>query len=234
MKKFQIIVPLFNETKNLSEFIKIIESHELPDDTFIFIDNGSTEKYKEFENKNYENKNKPWTVFRSNKNLGYGGAIIFGSKFVKSELISWMPGNLKLDPLEVYEILNIYSNIDDKTFLKSSRINRDFIDSVKTNLFGIIATLFFKINLLDSGAIPCMVNTKEFKKLPPKEDGFLFDLFVFYYFRCKKYKIIRPKVNYRTRLHGSSHWQKGLMSEIDLLLKALSRKKVWKKNLPFE
>ena len=48
-------------------------------------------------------------------------------------------------------------------------------------------------------------------------DDFLFDIFIYYYSIVFGFKTKRPKVAYKKRLHGKSHWQKGLKSEFKLL-----------------
>ena len=58
---------------------------------------------------------------------------------------------------------------------------------------------------------------------------FFFDAFVYYFAKLNNLEIKRPKISYRKRLHGDSHWQKGIMSELLLTKKILSSKDEWKK-----
>ena len=41
-------------------------------------------------------------VVRSTNNLGYGGGIVFASGFVEKDFVAWMPGNMKVDPIEAF------------------------------------------------------------------------------------------------------------------------------------
>ena len=65
---------------------------------------------------------------------------------------------------------------------------------------------------------PNMIH-KDFFSIPRNfPTDFTFDIFVYFYCRINKFTIRRPRIKYTTRLHGQSHWQKGLMSEIKLTL----------------
>ena len=60
---------------------------------------------------------------------------------------------------------------------------------------------------------------------------FSFDLFIFYFFKYKNLEIVRPKIFYKKRLHGNSHWQKGFVSEFILTKNMILSKKSWIKNI---
>ena len=66
------------------------------------LDNGS-EKNDMIE---YSNKSSKCflEVIKIEKNLGFGGGVVYGSKYVTKEFIGWMPGNMKLNPKEVFEL----------------------------------------------------------------------------------------------------------------------------------
>lgn len=227
MNSFQIIVPFYNDFKNFESFISSLQSKNLPNDTFIIVDNGSnTNEITEFYNNSPEEKHF-YKVVRSENNLGYGGGIVFGAKFINSEYIAWMPGNLKLDPFEVYNLFSSLDSFEDFSLIKALRKNRPKIDTIKTLFFGIIASLWFRTKMLDSGGVPCLVSKKLFENSDNFPIDFSFDVFILYYFKMKKLDIFRPKISYNKRKYGTSHWQKGLKSEIKLLFKILSYKNQW-------
>ena len=75
---------------------------DLNENTFIFLDNGSTSDFIS----SYDlGEKRGIKIVKSPNNLGFGGGISFASKFVEKEFIAWMPGNLKINPKDVYEIL---------------------------------------------------------------------------------------------------------------------------------
>ena len=176
-----------------------------------------------------KNNSRKWELVRSDNNLGYGGGIIFASQYVKKEYIAWMPGNMKIDPINGFNFVDKI-NLDNKlTYIKAKRINRPLIDNMKTKLFGIFASLYFGLYIYDAGGTPNMVHKSFFTLSKYMPVDFSFDVFVYFYFKFNKLNIIRPEIEYKTRLFGSSHWQNGLISELKLLFKILKYKKQWKK-----
>ncbi len=198
---------------------------DLNEKIFIFLDNGSERNL--ISDLDIE-ESKGWKLIRSDKNLGYGGGIKFASKFIQKEFVAWMPGNLKLNPKDVYEVL-IKQPLDGKyTYIKCRRTGRPFIDSLKTFIFGILVSLYFRKYIYDAGGTPNLIH-KNFFSIPKNfPNDFTFDIFVYFYCLLNKFQIIRPKIKYTIRVHGKSHWQKGFLSEIKLLTDVFRYKKEWK------
>lgn len=225
---FQIVVPFYNDKDNFKQFVDIIENSEVPKHTFLLLDNGSENRYME---EYYSKKNKlseKCKVIRSKKNLGYGGGIIFASEYIEKDFIAWMPGNMKINPIDAYDLVTNV-NLDKKDiYIKARRIDRPFADSLKTKLFGMAASIYFNTYIYDAGGTPNVVHKDFFKLSEHMPKDFSFDVFVYYFFKVNNLEIQRPKIKYTTRLHGNSHWQKGLTSELKLLFNILSYKKEWK------
>ena len=177
---------------------------------------------------NIENPSNKWKVVRSTNNLGYGGGIVFASGFVEKEFVVWMPGNMKIDPLDAFNFANSLDLNSHNTYIKAKRVGRPLIDSLKTKLFGIISSIYFNTYIYDAGGTPNIVHKSFFKLHELMPNDFSFDVFVYYYYKLNNLEIIRPKINYTTRLHGTSHWQKGLMSEVRLLISIFKYKKEWR------
>jgi len=192
------------------------------------LDNGSQDKFMEDCYSEREKLPQQWKVVRSENNLGYGGGVIFASKYVEKDFIAWMPGNMKINPIDAYDFVkNI--NLDKKNvYIKAQRTNRPFIDSLKTKIFGLAASLYFNIYIYDAGGTPNVVHKDFFKLSEFMPIDFSFDVFVYYYFKVNNLVINRPKIRYTKRLYGNSHWQKGLISELKLFFNILSYKKEWK------
>ena len=192
------------------------------------MDNGSQDTFMEDYYSEREKLVQQWKVVRSENNLGYGGGVIFASKYVEKDFIAWMPGNMKINPIDAYDFVkNI--NLDKKNvYIKAHRTNRPFIDSLKTKIFGLAASLYFNIYIYDAGGTPNVVHKDFFKLSEFMPIDFSFDVFVYYYFKVNNLVINRPKIRYTKRLYGNSHWQKGLISELKLFFNILSYKKEWK------
>ena len=227
---FQIIVPFFNEEENFKQFIKLVETIQLYDEVFIIVDNGSDTDFLENYYKN-QKKISGWTFVKSEKNLGFGGGVKFGSKYAVKEYIAWMPGNLKVDPREAFKLFLNQDLNGEKLHIKCRRMNRPLIDAIKTSLFGIVASFYFRTLLFDAGGTPNLINKKFFLDDSGYPNDFSFDLFVYYFFKKNDFTLSRPKINYTTRMYGKSHWQKGIISEIELMISILNYKKSWNKLL---
>jgi hypothetical protein len=227
--KCQIITPFFNEENNFIEFTNRLEGIDSNKFSFIFIDNGSSLKsLEEILIENQISKNKLWKIVRTDKNLGYGGGIMFGLQSVEASHVSWMPGNLKVDPIN---LLNYLENIElkDNEFIKFKRIHRRPIAKIKTLIFGIITSIIFGKLVNDVGGVPCVSSTENLRKIKYSPNNFLFDVFIYlYYKKLKKIKILRPKIPYTERLHGTSHWQVSWFAEAKLILDMIKAKKIWK------
>ena len=142
-----------------------------------------------------------------------------------------MPGNLKIRPADACRFFE--SSIDkDFDLIKAKRIGRPLNDWLKTLIFGIMASVYFRQNMLDSGGVPSLVKKELFEeKLNFIPNDFSFDVFMLYYFRSKNKNVFRPKITYTTRSHGESKWQKGYKSEFNLIKTIFSYKKEWKESL---
>ena len=213
-KDFQIVVPFYNEYKNFLKFINIIDQLKIDKKIFVLLDNDSdNNKMLNYQNDNLSNK-QCWEVIKSKKNLGYGGGVKFASKYVDTEFIGWMPGNMKLDPLDVLHLFNEHRSSDKDFLLKARRSERPFLDYIKTMIFGYAATLFTRKNMIDAGGTPSLTSKKLFNKLKNLPNDFTFDIFVLYFFRLNSMEVVRPKIKYTIRMYGKSHWQDGLISEL--------------------
>lgn len=228
--KLEVIVPFFNDFENFVKFNEILDSVDSEDINFLFLDNGSYEKNIEnyISVKNYQNRK----LILSDKNLGYGGGIIYAQNFIESDFVAWMPGNLKINPKDsIPFFMNSYSLLSEHTLIKARRISRQTLDSIKTKMFGLLSTLYFNVNLSDAGGTPSIVHKSFFDNSDNYPTDFSFDVFVYYFYRKNRKKIVRPKIKYTKRFAGSSHWQKGLFSEIKLTLEIFSYKKKWNKTI---
>ena len=156
---------------------------------------------------------------RSEKNLGFGGGVVFAAQHISEDFVCWMPGNMKVKPGDVFDLINREEFKQNNVLVKAKRINRPFIDSFKTKAFGLLASLQFKKYMYDMGGTPNIIHKNFLIKLINAPKDFSFDAFVYYFAKLNNLEIKRPKISYRKRLHGDSHWQKGIMSELLLTKK---------------
>ena len=222
---FQIVVPFYNDEESFDTFVELLNKIEVNDNIFILLDNGSnTDEIKAIAQRKSGNN---WKFIRTEQNLGFGGGIKYAAKFVEKDYVAWMPGNLKLNPAEVYKVL-LEQNLNEKyLYIKCKRTNRPKIDHLKTRIFGIIASIYFGKKIFDAGGTPNLIHKDFFSIEKDFPKDFSFDVFVYYYCLLNSFRIIRPTIDYKTRVHGKSHWQKGFLSEVKLTFDILKYKKKW-------
>jgi len=224
---FQIIAPFYNDFDNFKLFVEKVETLNLHEKTFLLVDNGSTDNQMiEYFQKN--NTLVSCELIRIEVNQGFGGGVAYASDFVSKDYVGWMPGNMKVNPAHVYELFIRQNLTSQNTLIKGKRVNRPKLDSIKTFIFGIVASIYFRTNLFDAGGTPNLVGKSFFdhKQLMPEDVSF--DVYAYYYFR-KLGHVVRPKISYTKRVHGKSKWQNGFSSELKMIINILGRKKTWDK-----
>ena len=109
-KTLSIIIPCYNESKNLEKLIKnikkILEQVNFNIEV-ILVNNGSTDNT---ENKLQEllKENKKIKVVNIEKNIGYGNGILAGLSYAKNNYLGWTHADLQCDfndCLKGFEIL---------------------------------------------------------------------------------------------------------------------------------
>lgn len=212
MRVCTIVIPVYNEGSSLFHLIEKVSKIDDNRFEFLFVDNGSTdEAVKELLTK----KSSKHRSVRTENNLGFGGGILYGLDFCTTDYIGWMPGNLKVDPVE---FVNLLKNTDLAKYqmIKARRVNRDRKAALKTLILGVVQSAILSKNMLDSGGTPTICRKDFIKSLRSAPKDYVFESYVLFQARKREYKIFRPKLSYRKRIYGSSHWQRGFLSEMRL------------------
>jgi glycosyltransferase involved in cell wall biosynthesis len=220
-----IVIPIFNESKSLEILLRKIEEIDKSDFSFLIVDNGSTEPLiQEVLNRH---KKLGWSSVRAEVNQGFGGGVVFGISKCNSEFVGWMPGNLKVDPQEIIQVL---SKVDFRKVdvIKARRIGRNTSSKLKTWVIGLIQSAILKCNMFDAGGTPTVCRRSFLAELKDAPRDYVFESFVLYRARSTNSRILRPNVNYGTRKFGKSHWQRGLISEMRLTMKILKESFKWR------
>lgn len=194
----------------------------------MLLDNGSENPLFKNHLINAYDRENCWDLIRSEKNLGFGGGVIYAAQKIDEDYVCWMPGNMKVKPSDVVELLKNGDYKKINTLLKAKRINRPLVDLLKTKIFSIIASIKFQKLMFDIGGTPNIINKKLLLGIEKYPNDFSFDAFMYYFALLNKLTIIRPKISYTKRLHGKSHWQRGFQTEITLTKKILKSKSSWK------
>lgn len=221
--KTTIVIPVFNEVESLPKLLELLGEITSEETKFLLVDNGSSDPtVREM----LMEKSDKWQSVRTETNLGFGGGILFGVESSKTEYVGWMPGNLKIDPREVVQILdsNLIAEVD---FLKARRVSRGLIPRIKTFLAGILQSLLLRTRLFDTGGTPTVCKRSFFSNLKNIPTDYVFESFIYFQARKKGLQIKRPEIHYGERSFGQSHWQRGIRSEILLLMRILKSSRSW-------
>jgi len=214
--KLSIIVPCYNEAKNipliLEKFASVIERDDIE---VILVNNGSTDNSQmvldELLPKYLFAK-----VVKVEVNQGYGFGIVSGLLESKGEFIGYTHADMQTDPadpLKALEIIEKQSN-PTKCYIKGDRKGRPLFDQFFTIGMSFFETLFLGTKLWDINAQPNIFHRSFFDKIKnscPKD--FSLDLYLLYMAKKNGFNVIRFDVVFPPRIHGESSWNTGLAAK---------------------
>lgn len=215
MSTLSIVIPCFNEEKNipliLERFSEVIE----PDDTeLILVNNGSTD-----DSRRVLDELLPRYKFARSleiyENIGYGNGILQGLNSANGEYLAWTHADMQTDPFDVAKAWRLMKEQEcmRKTFIKGLRKGRPLFDQLFT-----VGMSFFETTLLgkffwDINAQPNLFHRDFFNSWKEPPSDFSLDLYVYFTAKAKGLKVIRFDVIFPERLHGKSSWNNGLLSK---------------------
>lgn len=221
--KLSIVIPCYNEEKNIPLIIKRLEGNLNREDIeIILVDNGSTDNSQKII-KRYSKKYKTIKLVVVKKNIGYGYGIYSGLKSAKGKFICWTHADLQTDPndtIKAFELIKKQKN-PEKTFIKGKRHRRPFFDKFFEFGMSVFETLILRTLMYDINAQPKLFHNTFLKlmKNPPKD--FSFDLYAYYLAKINNYNIKKFPVLFPKRIYGESHWNTGIKSKIKFIKRTL-------------
>ena len=222
--KLSIIVPCYNEEKNISlileKFNSVINNERIE---VILVNNGSTDNSEKILKKLIPKYIFARTV-KVDINQGYGYGILQGLKEAKGKFLGWTHADMQTDPKDVLKAYRILeeNNWDENLYVKGNRKKRPFSDQFFTIGMSIFETIFMGKILYDVNAQPNIFSRSFFFSWenPPKD--FALDLYALYMAKKKKLKVVRFDVLFPERIHGVSTWNTGLASKWKFIKRTLA------------
>jgi len=222
MTKLSLIIPCYNESKNLpllidrcKELFKNENSVEI-----VIVDNGSDDDTALILDELTNNLN---FITRVNvkDNQGYGYGILEGLKAANGDILSWTHADMQTDLLDALKGLYLFQSESnpDNLFVKGRRHGRSFLDVFFTIGMSIFETMLLRKYLWDINAQPTMFHRNFYNSwdLPP--DDFSLDLYAYYVAKKSKLLIKRFPVIFSERIHGSSKWNFSLLSKYRFIIR---------------
>lgn len=214
--KLSIVVPCYNEEKNLPllirRFKKVISSRDGIE--VVLVDNGSLDGSKKVLKRLLKNS-RGFRVVEVKKNKGYGFGILSGLRKARGEYLGWTHADLQTDPsdvLKAYDVLYA-SEKPETTFVKGRRKNRPFVDKFFTLGMSVFETLILRTCLFDINAQPNIFHSSLMDKMKSPPNDFSLDLFVYYFAKRNGFIVKRIDVLFPDRIHGESSWNTSLCNK---------------------
>ena len=226
--ELSIIIPCYNESKNLFKiFLKLKKLYQKFKSKIYFetilVNNGSKDDSNIIMNELRRKFNLSQVkIINIKKDKGYGYGIKLGLKRAKGNFVSYTHADLQCD---IEDCLKIYSNVinsknSSKIFGMGKRLNRSKFDVFFTNMMSKFCNLILKTKIYDVNAQPKIFknNVLNLRNAP---NDFNLDLYVYYFFKIKNYKILKKNVYFTNRYAGLSKGGGSLKGKIKLSLSIL-------------
>lgn len=213
--KCSIIVPCYNEAKNipliLSRFSSVIQRDDIE---IILVNNGSTDNSAEIMKENVAGLSFA-RIVTVEKNQGYGFGVLSGLKEADGEFLGWTHADMQTDPADPIKALEFLENAKEpeNTYIKGLRKGRPFFDSLFTIGMSLFETVYLNTYLWDINAQPNLFPRRFFESLKNPPHDFSLDLYVLYMAQIQGLYIERMPVIFPPRIHGQSSWNTGLTSK---------------------
>jgi len=224
MKKLSIIIPCYNESKNLPLLVSRCKEVANKDSNIeiIIVDNGSTDDTSLVLDELISNLSFITRV-RIEVNQGYGHGILAGLTVATGEILSWTHADMQTDlgdALKGLDYFNSEAN-SEELFVKGRRQGRPLTDVFFTVGMSIFEILLLRKFMWDINAQPTMFHRKFFLtwNMPPED--FSLDLYVYYMAKKSRFVVKRFPVVFSERVHGVSKWNVSFISKYHFIKRTL-------------
>lgn len=164
------------------------------------------------------------------KNIGFGNGVKMGLLASSNNIVCYTHGDLQIKIENCLKAFEIYKKSPINSLIKSKRINRDFISVFFTFFMGLYNTFLFKTFLEDIHAQPNLFYKPDNNVLHNCPDDMGIDLYLYAFFKLRKYSIYRFNVLFKKRLYGIGSTDL-LTNKISYALKSLKNSLTTKKKI---
>lgn len=220
--KYSLVIPCFNEEKNLPLLIeRCIKILDRNDTQLILVDNGSTDNTKKILSE-YELQHKNLYVVYVKKNQGYGFGILSGLNEAQGDIIGWTHADMQTDPNDFITGVGFFKEFGNNIFVKGKRYGRPFSDTIFTVGMSIFESILLRKKLWDINAQPTIFSKSFFDSLKNPPSDFSLDLYFYYKAIRSNLKIYRFPVLFGKRMYGLSSWNIGFKSKIKFIRRTIN------------
>lgn len=230
MKKFELVVPAYNESKNLPLLIKraaeaaIKESLTSNEFQFVIVNNGSQDNSKEVIKELEQGEFSKWfRVVNVEINQGYGYGLWQGLKTTTAPIIAWSHADMQCDPADALKGFKIVKeSAEKKIFVKGVRTGRDWKDKFVSQVFQIFSRVILGLSINEINAQPKVFSRDLLNFVTTPPHNFAFDLYVLFQAQKQKYEFKTINVLFPPRIHGVSNWASNFFSRYKTILNMIN------------
>lgn len=205
--EISITIPIYNEEggikKTVNNLVKVFEEKKANYE-LVLVNHGSWDNTEKII-KEMGEKNKKLTIINLEKNLGYGGGILYGMEHSKGEFIGWTCADEEISAEDVWKI---YAAIKNKKYdvVKALRTKRKdgLLRIFTTFVFNNLISFRFGFNLKDVNGYPVFFKKDMLEKIKPTEKSHLFNLDLMKNMNKNNMKILEIPVIHRKRQEGTT------------------------------
>ena len=218
----EIVIPCFNEAKNLTRLVSECEKVTKLSEfqlRFILVNNGSTDESDKIFLELLAGINFIKYVSLTH-NRGYGGGILAGLEQATAPISGWTHADLQTPLADCLTGVRYIQNGED--FAKGRRIGRKSGDKLFSLGMGLFESILFKRRLFEINAQPTIFRSELIKKWKKPPSDFSLDLYALVMVIKGGSKIARFPVKFLPRQFGESKWNLGFRSRVKFIRRTLS------------
>jgi len=204
---FSIVIPLFNESKNIKKltdeiFLNLDQYYK--DFEIVFVNDYSIDETLKIISEIKYNHNKI-KIINNKKNLGQSFSIINGIESAHNEVIVTLDGDGQNNPKDIPKLLKIFFSSEDIKLVGGIRVKRkdSFIKNISSKIANFVRKKILNDNCNDTGCSLKVFDKSIFLKFP-KFDGL--HRFLPALFSGFGHKTVFVEVDHRIRAHGNSNY----------------------------
>lgn len=208
MKRFSVIVPCYNESKNIPLIILAFKQAvgTRDDIEILLVNNGSNDDSKEVFMQQLVNE-KIFKLVNVEKNQGYGFGILSGLEMASGDVLAWTHADMQTCPADVISGFEFYQKENNqKVFIKGKRRNRKIFEYAMTFGMQTIASLVLKVSLDDINAQPKIFSRNFYENFIRNKAPYDFSLDLFVLYQAKKNNFLVKEIDvlFKKRMHGEA------------------------------
>lgn len=225
MVELSLVIPFYNEEKNLSEFLSSLTSlfdSRKVDYGIIAVNNGSTDRTGKLLD-SFAKKNSRIKLVTIPKNIGYSFGITSGLKLASGKYVGYCWGDGQIVAEDVYKVFEALKE-GKADICKIKRVYRQdsFLRRLESSLYNLLYRVLFSLTLKDINGCPKIMRREVLAALNPVSRDWFIDAELMIKAFRKKFKVLEIPVTYYRRNKGKSHVR--LTTSLEFIKNALKFK----------